>query len=1630
MNAELNVKTGDFDGHEARMADYWFRNKICPDISRETLLGEAKRQMRLALEAFEENEIRKRMSSPHAPTPLSAGRKKKGPHMRADAIFSAAAPDLEALDFVAPLPAPRTMLTRSSSLDSTVGGSTAGTTTKTTKSGLSKSKSARHHSATSLPVDEATASTGPIKGPRAPSRSPIGRTTMAKKKKASVRVGVIPVDTLPLPIESAADEAAAASSGMIPDRLMTRRRSGKAVSDMAPTVEGVIPVGAAPPARPRRSKRSSLAEVDDTSFLMTLPINGNGVFADNRRTFELRIVRGAGSTAKDLREEVLKTVNRQTINGKRATKRSIKQIYLHSVVTIDGKESSIPVKNDHILEDHNAFEIVVSEPPSLSSSGPATLTPKRSRRGSASAAAMAAAAGAQDDGGENRAPEAEGGDAPAAPLEEAPQGPPRPPPPIKPGEIKLRMKALLRRFQSFLEAVDRRAAPSVHRPHSFPRESENPNELAEIFAAMEKLVPSTSKTPRGDSHFGEADDTDIDGDGFDPSNPASIIRAAGLSLHAGLGIAYAKSSDPNTLVRLARNALDRRRNMAAMSLVRNGPRGKPKPIDDEKLNALYPRRDRERDKHAATSIPVPDPKIWADDPSAPFHLAREVFDIYLNQKPMGTARGMLGPSWDNLKSVTDDGDEGSNVLFEIIKLLAPEKLQRKFTADEKSLFYQGRGIAIDKDDGGVRPIGILNALATLANAVMLRMIEEGVTKACMPNLGYGVPGASEALPRMVEKALLNPDWIAVSLDVENAFNSIEHDVLLKAVIKAAEDDPSLRVLARHAFNMYANGVPFKVTFTCPVDVTKQLAFQIERGVIQGSASGSVLFILAVNRLLETFRVDFPATRVNLFPYSDDHTMAGLVDNVLLAFPAIRDAFRRGGLNLKAPKTKVSGLLLDSAPIRARIAATLGIEFPADYARERHDIWTLCGVPLGHPSLVQSVLSAKIDNLIKSVRVLLAAAALPDKADFSIMQILRLFRVCVSPAATHLTRALEPSISKPHCSRLDAEIIRAVFATMGLEPLLKGSPANGSLARFIQSPSFDDHGSPVGLESMDKSVLFSVMRILLPQSLGGLGVPSLAGLADANYLASTQLTAHLMPLLAPQTIAFVDINGAPAPTSPLAAPGIGPLPLRFPVFAPGVMETADQSRLSLLGLTDEAVVGGSVTSNFPLSVKASTLYLTNLDVNDVPSEPLRAKTQEYARIPHHNAYLRLYEMMSEEQRIAMKCASGTAASAWLRAPLAIHKGRPTNGISDQEFAVCLKYLLGLPFSLDVAVPSEAAPALPCTKCGRGLTLEHSLSCTTKHKGVNIHNNAYAPIVSLARQAYHGQGVDIQIEPLLKDLYPMRSNYPDPSRPEYNSLRADVAVIPAAGVNSVNSNALVVDLTISAANSGKYRTRPDYSAPTLKAGEVKTVLDANAGLCAVPSSDRLRGFLPGTGPYPTEKITTSNFVAESSKVTHYINRCEGMDCNNFYAVTIDTHGAMNPRGRQLIRKLSQMAEETQAERGVAPKRWWMIADAVTTSISVALQRGVAKRILLAQRWCQREALRHSNPSGAFGAPTTQFAAVKEIASKPALVPGAIWTARETPLTKVVKRGPNSRSAAKRAAGVAAQAVAAAGGGEGEE
>jgi len=343
------------------------------------------------------------------------------------------------------------------------------------------------------------------------------------------------------------------------------------------------------------------------------------------------------------------------------------------------------------------------------------------------------------------------------------------------------------------------------------------SKLAKILAAFEELVPKGSGGGRDSSEFGEEDNAGIDGT-LNVERPEDAFRAAAAALNQGLDIGYARSTDLFTLGRMTSKALERRQTPKAMQIARSGPRLAPQPLNKDKISALYPQRDATRDAADETRIPEAPEDLWNMEGYA--EPEKAVFEKYMASKSIGTARGLNGPTWDLLKDVGDDAN-GYNVLFEVVKLLAPETLQRKFTKGEKQLLLRGRGIEIPKADGGIRPIGILNTLASLAHAVMLRAISKEVAEVCTPNMGYGVPGATDALPRLVELVLLNPDWIVVALDVENAFNSLEHDVLLKAVLAMVgeakeENKPALRVLARHAFNMYASGVPFAVRFDCPV----------------------------------------------------------------------------------------------------------------------------------------------------------------------------------------------------------------------------------------------------------------------------------------------------------------------------------------------------------------------------------------------------------------------------------------------------------------------------------------------------------------------------------------------------------------------------------------------------------------------------------------------------------------------------------------------------------------------------------------------------------------------------------------------------------------------------------------------
>jgi hypothetical protein len=690
---------------------------------------------------------------------------------------------------------------------------------------------------------------------------------------------------------------------------------------------------------------------------------------------------------------------------------------------------------------------------------------------------------------------------------------------------------------------------------------------------------------------------------------------------------------------------------------------------------------------------------------------------------------------------------------------------------------------------------------------------------------------------------------------------------------------------------------------------------------------------------------------------------------------------------------------------------------------------LAGIPVGHPIPVRRALALRIDNLIKSVHVLLDAATSSNKKDkYAIMQTIYLLRTCIIPAATHFTRGMEPAVSKPEVARLDAEVVRAIFCIVRLEPLLKGTPENGTLARFLANPQRNDAGGFDGMEAVETSVIKSIIRIILPSNVGGLGMQPLAMLADANYLASILLTAHALPPLCPSLVHFVGIDGLALPAQPEgpAQPPADPAQIndavRIPQFKPEVMQHAEQSRKNIAALFEgEGATADFLKKEAPDSVRAELRNLSELNVFDIPRSAKRGATSAMSRVIHNATYLQQYMGLSEEERIATKSSSGTAASAWQRARPLHKKGVLSNGIIDSDYGWTLKYHLGMPYALDADAPGKAEAALPCTVCGRAMTMEHALSCTTKKDGVTIHNANTKVIFNLMKQANHDEPVRVGTEQPVEASYPTaKPNYADPSRPPYKDLRSDAGVYELDGSGA----RITVDMKVNAPAALKYRpTDPNYSAPVVSDTEVKALLEANSGLAPAPTAARLQNWLPGTGPYVEHKITTSGYIAEAEKVSLYSKRSEGFKAEAFFAVVMDTHGALNPRGRELVRKLAKMAAENAASRRAAVRPWWEIADAATIELSAATQRGVATRLSRAYAQGKREALAHSNPAGALGAPKTTFSTIQHKTEKRTLVPGATWKSRATPLKPVKKRGPNAKAKARAARGapVAAEALA---------
>ena len=195
-------------------------------------------------------------------------------------------------------------------------------------------------------------------------------------------------------------------------------------------------------------------------------------------------------------------------------------------------------------------------------------------------------------------------------------------------------------------------------------------------------------------------------------------------------------------------------------------------------------------------------------------------------------------------------------------------------------------IALQKKDGGVRPIAVGNSLRRLAAKVASAKVVCEMSDLLAPRqLGFGVKGGAEAAIHAARLYLANLDSSAavVKLDFKNAFNSIRRDRMLLAVSDLC---PSL---FRFVHSAYASSSLFwGVELICSAE-------GIQQGDPLGPSSFASLFMHSlITQLLSEL----------CFFYLDDGTLGDSVGPLQSDVAHIESLGPHLGLQLNSSKSEI------------------------------------------------------------------------------------------------------------------------------------------------------------------------------------------------------------------------------------------------------------------------------------------------------------------------------------------------------------------------------------------------------------------------------------------------------------------------------------------------------------------------------------------------------------------------------------------------------------------------------------------------------------------------------------------------------------------------------------------------------
>ncbi len=201
-----------------------------------------------------------------------------------------------------------------------------------------------------------------------------------------------------------------------------------------------------------------------------------------------------------------------------------------------------------------------------------------------------------------------------------------------------------------------------------------------------------------------------------------------------------------------------------------------------------------------------------------------------------------------------------------------------------------RRVEIPKDDGGTRPLGIPTVTDRIAQTVVKQIMEPELEKHFHPD-SYGYrPGKSapEAVG-VARQRCWRSDWV-LDLDIKGFFDTIDHDLLMRAVRKHADSRWVVLYIERW--------------LKTPVQMADGTLSSREKGTPQGGVISPLLANLFLHYAFDRWmRKNFP--RIPFERFADDvvcHCISEAQARVLRA--ALEERFAQCRLELHPQKTKI------------------------------------------------------------------------------------------------------------------------------------------------------------------------------------------------------------------------------------------------------------------------------------------------------------------------------------------------------------------------------------------------------------------------------------------------------------------------------------------------------------------------------------------------------------------------------------------------------------------------------------------------------------------------------------------------------------------------------------------------------